>query len=431
MATLKFMERVGLLFFLFFIKTVLSAQVPVDSILEKDVQANLQFLASDSLMGRADGSAGIILAAHFIGEKFQEAGLQPLPGQASYFIPFSLENKKKKKKQIYRDLLVWNGHVVPPHKFVYLKQQPGQYASLTQADFNIIELDSCINENILSAFNGTGANILFWTNKIQPDGNQFLPSEIKIPEGGIHQDFLFVYADQRPDSLTLSAAAPTYIKTGYNVVGVLPGKTKQAEVLVFSAHYDHLGITRGKNKDSIWNGANDNASGTIAVLELAKYFARKGDNERTLVFCAFAGEELGLLGSKDFLQRINPEQIVANINIEMIGIPQYGINSAFITGANLTTLPKLLYSGLETAGVKIITEPSPDQMLYMRSDNYSFAQVGIPAHTIMSSDDDDKCYHRTCDEFRRIDISHLTTVIRGIALATEDLTRGKMEVRRR
>ncbi|HRF19915.1 MAG TPA: M28 family peptidase, partial [Chitinophagaceae bacterium] len=75
------------------------------------------------------------------------------------------------------------------------------------------------------------------------------------------------------------------------------GRTKADEVLVFSAHYDHMGIINGNSKDSIMNGANDDASGTTAMLALAEYFAMRGDNERTLLFCAFAGEEFGLVGS--------------------------------------------------------------------------------------------------------------------------------------
>jgi Zn-dependent M28 family amino/carboxypeptidase len=176
------------------------------------------------------------------------------------------------------------------------------------------------------------------------------------------------------------------------------------------------------------NGANDNASGTTAVLALAEYFAMRGDNERTLLFCAFAGEEFGLVGSKDFVRQINPEKIVANINIEMIGIPQYGKNSIFITGVNESYLPKLLSNGFKKAGIKVKAEPAADKMLYMRSDNYAFAQTGIPAHTIMSSDDDDKCYHRHCDEYERIDIAHLTKVIRGIAVAVEEIVSGKAKM---
>ncbi|HRF19914.1 MAG TPA: M28 family peptidase, partial [Chitinophagaceae bacterium] len=78
---------------------------------------------------------------------------------------------------------------------------------------------------------------------------------------------------------------------------------------------------------------------------------------------------------------------------------------------------------------KVKAEPDTDKMLYMRSDNYAFAQAGVPAHTIMSSDDDDRCYHKPCDEYDRIDIAHLTKVIRGIAKAAEEIIKGEVKVK--
>ena len=90
---------------------------------------------------------------------------------------------------------------------------------------------------------------------------------------------------------------------------------------------------------------------------------------------------------------------------------------------------KIAEKGFKKAGIKVKAEPAADKMLYMRSDNYAFAQLGIPAHTIMSSDDDDKCYHRPCDEYERIEISHLTKVIRGIAMAAEEIIKGEVKVK--
>lgn len=420
------MKRIRVLLFSLLIQTALPAQVPVDSILEKDIEATIQYLASDALMGRGNGSAGIIKAATFIGEKYKAAGLHPLPGQAGYYIPFNLTIRNKKTTSA---ILKWNDAVLDPAQFLYLRQQPGHHAPLLLTDFTIVELDSCITENILSTYATLSGNVLLWTSKKQPDSSRFFPSVIKMPSGGLHQDFLIVYADQKPDSLTLSAVPDFYSNTGYNVVGLLPGKTKADEVLVFSAHYDHLGIDGDNSKDSIMNGANDNASGTTALLALAEYFAMRGDNERTLLFCAFAGEEYGLVGSRDFIRHIKPEKMVANINIEMIGIPQFGKNSIFITGAKESYLPQLLYKGFKAAGVKVKGEPAAEKMLYRRSDNYAFVQAGVPAHTIMSSDDDDACYHRSCDEYKRMDISHLTKVIRGIAMAVEEIIKGEVKVR--
>jgi Zn-dependent M28 family amino/carboxypeptidase len=159
---------------------------------------------------------------------------------------------------------------------------------------------------------------------------------------------------------------------------------------------------------------------------LAKYFAQRNNNERTLLFCGFAGEELGMTGSKDFANIIPASAIVAGINIEMIGVPRYGKNGIFITGVDSSDLPSILSKQFLSTPVKIKAGPSEEEKeLFKRSDNYSFVQKGVPAHSIMSSDDDDPCYHRPCDEIKRINIPHLTTIIKAIAVATKTLISGK------
>ena len=90
-----------------------------------------------------------------------------------------------------------------------------------------------------------------------------------------------------------------------NVVGVLPGKTRKDEYVIFSGHYDHLGVGKPMNGDSIYNGANDDAAGITAVIMLAKYFKALGNNERTIVFAAFTAEEMGGLGSQYFSKQFD------------------------------------------------------------------------------------------------------------------------------
>ncbi|HUC81072.1 MAG TPA: M28 family peptidase [Flavisolibacter sp.] len=210
-----------------------------------------------------------------------------------------------------------------------------------------------------------------------------------------------------------------------NVIGVLEGKTKSNELVLFSSHYDHVGTERGK----IHNGANDNASGTTALLLLADYYARRADNERTLVFCAFAGEELGLHGSELFANYLRPDSIVALVNMEMIGIPQVGKNALYITGGRYSDFEEMFKKAL-AGRYKIKREPAEYKELFQRSDNFPFARLGVPAHTIMTSDDDDKCYHQPCDDVERIDVENMTQIIRAIALGCEGLISGKDTPRR-
>jgi len=205
-----------------------------------------------------------------------------------------------------------------------------------------------------------------------------------------------------------------------NVIGVLPGKTKPDEVIIFSAHYDHMGDVIG---EGIYNGANDDASGTTAVLELAKYYSMKKDNERTLIFCTFAGEELGLYGSSVFSSILKPENVIANINIEMIG-RYLRKNSFFMTGAWLSDLEKIIKKNLQGQNIKIIKDPDVSKRLFQRSDNFSFAKKGIPAHSIMGINDTDPCYHQPCDDVRSIDIAAMTNLIKYIAIGVSTIVNG-------
>ncbi|MFN2458383.1 MAG: M28 family peptidase [Chitinophagaceae bacterium] len=210
-----------------------------------------------------------------------------------------------------------------------------------------------------------------------------------------------------------------------NVIAVLPGKSLPNEAIIFSAHYDHLGMQESEG-ENIFNGANDNASGTTALLVLANYYALRNDNERTLVFCAFAGEELGLYGSAAFLKYILPDQVKAMINIEMIGRKNIaGKNAFIITGAQFSNLENIIRKNLKRTKIRVYSERDHRKMLFQRSDNYLFAREGIPAHTIMSSDDDDECYHQPCDEVERIDIQNMTEIIKAIAIACRTLINGR------
>lgn len=403
-----------------------TAQGLLSSISEDSVRQMIYFLASDYLQGRGNGTVKQLEASCFIGQQFSDAGLVPLQDQPEYYIPFSLSSKKP---LLQSDMvsLQWNNGYVPFDAYKYFGVSE-KTVSKELSDFTIIKLDTVITEDVFLRYKDRGENILIWSSQ-QRSGQSFFPVNFKRPDKGNLQNFLLVYAESEPKMLKLLAGPAWSPAVGYNVVGMIPGKTKPAEIVVFSAHYDHVGIMNKKGKsaslkDTIFNGANDNASGTTALLQLAKYYAGKNDNERTLLFCAFAGEELGLIGSADFVQYVDPNDIVANINIEMIGVPMYGRRKVFITGENKSDLPRLLSKGLVGAGIKVRPEPDEVRMLFMRSDNYPFAINGVPAHTIMSSDDGDRCYHLVCDDITRIDIDHLTSVIRGIAQAASGLISG-------
>ena len=344
----------------------------------------------------------------------------PLPGLPGYFMPFQFLGGSKNQAS---DFLTWDTKAVSTDQFLYIQTDPGNYASKTLPDFRVIQLDTCFTEDILKKFSGDSSSLLLWTNKKQQNGTKVLPEKFSLASSGLQHDVLLVYAESSPDSLLLRGNPSWYALLEYNIVGILPGKSKPGEVIIFSAHYDHEGVIKNK-RDSILNGANDNASGTTALLALADYFSKRNNNERTIMFCAFAGEELGLLGSADFVTHINPGKIVAAINIEMIGLPQYGKNRVFITGERYSGLSSILRNGLKKNGITVRSDPDEAKQLFKRSDNYSFAVKGVPAHSIMGSDDSEPCYHKPCDELGRIDIPNMTRIIQAIAAAAEPLING-------
>jgi len=210
-------------------------------------------------------------------------------------------------------------------------------------------------------------------------------------------------------------------------VGILPGKTKTNEYVIFSAHHDHLGINKPVNGDSIFNGANDDAAGTTAVIMLADYFKKLNSNQRTLVFATFTAEEIGGFGSQYFSKQFDPKQVIAMFNIEMIGTEsKWGKNSAYMTGYEKTDMGKILQNNLKGTSFTFYPDPYPEQDLFYRSDNATLARLGVPAHTISTSKmDSEKYYHSVDDEIENLDFNNMAAIIRAIAESSKTIVDGR------
>ncbi|MFT5673957.1 MAG: Zn-dependent M28 family amino/carboxypeptidase [Polaribacter sp.] len=213
--------------------------------------------------------------------------------------------------------------------------------------------------------------------------------------------------------------------TTANIIGVLEGKSKKDEYVIISAHYDHLGI-KGKVGDTIYNGANDDASGVTGVLALAAYFKKVG-HERTIVFAAFTAEEMGLIGSKYFGKAIDAKKFVAGINLEMIGkVPSFGPNTAWLTGFDRSDFGKIIQKNLTSTGYQLFPDPYKKFNLFFRSDNASLARLGVPSHTFSTTPIDvDKNYHKASDEVKTLNMTVITQTIQAVAIGTESIINGK------
>jgi hypothetical protein len=209
-------------------------------------------------------------------------------------------------------------------------------------------------------------------------------------------------------------------RTAPNVVGVIAGSDPalREEAIVIAAHYDHVGVGRPVNGDSIYNGADDDASGVVTVLEMARALAQGPPPKRTVVVLLTTGEEVGLLGTRWYIEhpRVPLARTVAELEVEMIGRPDPlvgGAGRAWLTGFPRSTLGERLAA----AGLPIGADPHPAQRFFERSDNIAFACRGIPAHTL-SSYGLHRDYHTPDDEVERIDFPHMARAVEaGIAAA--------------
>src|SRR5690242_3007646 len=227
-------------------------------------------------------------------------------------------------------------------------------------------------------------------------------------------------------ALVTSGETPEATVRAVNVVGMVRGTDPalRDQVVLIDAHYDHLGIGPAVNGDSIYNGADDDGSGVVAVLGAARALAAGPPPKRTVLFLATTGEELGLLGTRWYLEHpVAPlERMVANPEIEMIGRPDSaagGAGKGWLTGFERSTMGPTLAK----AGIPIVADPHPAQQFFMRSDNIAFARRGIPAHTL-SSYGLHRDYHTPADEVSRIDGRHLATMVRAAARAARLLADG-------
>jgi Zn-dependent M28 family amino/carboxypeptidase len=250
---------------------------------------------------------------------------------------------------------------------------------------------------------------------------------ISIDEAGGPSYVLVLTTSTAADSYSINVQNNVEKMPLTNVAGMIPGKGRKDEYVVFSGHYDHIGVLPPVKGDSIANGADDDASGTTAVIALAQYFKKLKNNERTLLFVAFTAEEIGGYGSQYFSRQLDPAKVSAMFNIEMIGKEsKFGKNAAFITGYEKTDFGKILQKNLEGTEFTFHPDPYTEQNLFYRSDNATLARQGVPAHTISTDQIDvDPYYHTVDDEYETLNVDNIVSTIRAIALSARSIVAGK------
>jgi hypothetical protein len=396
----------------------------IDAIINvKEVERIEKTLSADSMEGRRTFSTGIDKAAAFIAGEFTNTGLQTLQPNTSYWQSFKMIKAKFVNASAILDGAEMNSRniiAITCKPELMINEKSGYEINTIAKGANFfgearkyIGLSKNAIVLVDSSFSGSFGRLIQFKSAMVESNNSVI----------------FLLGAQVPASFTITATHTIQDQKLANIVGVLPGKSLPKEYVIFSGHYDHLGINSKNiiNNDSIYNGANDDAAGTTAMMMLAKYYKALGNNERTLIFAAFTAEEVGGFGATYFSRQFNPDEVVAMFNIEMIGTEsKWGKNSAYITGFDKTNMGAILQKNLEGSSFKFYPDPYTEQNLFYRSDNATLARLGVAAHTISTSKmDSEPNYHKASDQIETLDLDNMNEIIKAIALSAGSIVAGK------
>jgi hypothetical protein len=388
-----------------------------------DVERIEKKLSADDMEGRAAFAKGIEKAADFISDEFKKAGLLAWNNAASYRQPFTIM-----KTRFVSGTVELDGQILEEKNIAVFTSG----TNLTVDASNTYEKVFIRAEDIFvdKAFKYLHRDKNYLVFVDTSFSGKFLRlKSMAEQQFKSEKNAVFILTSTDPKQYKINFKQEIISsKFTNNIVGVLPGKSRKDEYIIFSGHYDHLGIgVPNEKKDSIYNGANDDASGITAVIMLAKYFSRKKNNERTILFVAFTAEEQGGYGSQYFSKQVDPAKIMAMFNIEMIGTEsKWGTNSAYMSGYEKTDMGKILEKNLAGSPFKFHPDPYPEQQLFYRSDNATLARSGVPAHTISTSKmNSEKHYHKLDDEISTLDLKNMTEIIKAIGISSRSIVSGK------
>lgn len=395
---------------------------PGKTINEKEVIRIEKTLSADDMQGRKVYTVGIDKAADFIVSEFKAIGLSAYPNVTGYKQTF--ENIRTKFISATGKI---NDSEIESRNIIGVSEVEKLIATDQSGwDVNYVKADEDLYATITVISNTDKPTLVIISTSFASKFSAL--KRFKRTDSKKKNPLLFVLSDEKANTFSFQFEQEVNKYQLTNVIGMLPGKTKPNEYVVFSGHYDHLGIGKPNAAgDSIFNGANDDAAGTTGVIALANYFKHKNDNQRSIIFVAFTAEEVGGFGSKHFSGTINPDNVVAMANIEMIGTQsQWGTNSAYLTGFDRSDLMGIMQKNIDSSIFKFYGDPYTKQNLFYRSDNATLAALGVPAHTISTSNmDNDTTYHTQGDEFSTLDLENMTRVIEAIGKSFSSIIAGK------
>lgn len=426
-----------------------------ETVQKNKLEGHIYFLADDLLEGRGTGTQENKIAASYLANSLRKYGAQPSPASGDYYQKFELSRSYLPEKvnlslngETINEIVAFNiGAVDISEEAVYLnygleadfegKDVKGKIVIVKAGNSESQEIRPAIGlraaKRELAIQNGAKGliEVGVFNPKIWPRFKHAFEERVSISKGAKDALTLYLWLQISPEQLANldSKKANLSIKSQgiqdeklktQNVIGIIEGtdpKLKK-EYIMYSAHYDHVGIGEpDATGDTIYNGARDNAIGTTAVLSMAENIG-KYPTKRSAVFIFFTAEEKGLLGSRYYVQ--NPvfplKEIVYGFNTDGGGYNNTSL--ATIVGLGRTTAKDNIVKGAAAFGLKAIDDPAPEQGLFDRSDNVSFASMGIPAPTYSTGfdafdDEINKYYHQASDEADSLDYDYLTKFFQG------------------
>ena len=430
-----------------------------------DLRADISFLASDALEGRGTPSHGLDVAAEYVAAQFRRAGLDPA-GDDGYFqtanyvdvtpnlegMEFAVESAGATVKAKANGMGLMQAAAVDLSNAAVVKAAGSDAAALTALT------PEQVRGKVLVLDFPTGTNPMLLRRQLPGLAKRLEPALVVILRSGTQPTnrsaalrevttaseapVLVVWDEEvrtalgagRPEAVnaTVSAHIPAPVSTPvklHNVVGVMRGSDpalRDTYVLV-TAHYDHLGVRGTGEGDHIYNGANDDGSGTASVIEVANALAALPTRpKRSIVFMTFFGEELGLVGSRYY--GAHPtfplSKTVADLNLEQLGRTDVDGGSSVglvnVTGFDFSTLTDAVVKAGSETGLQVAKNAELNERFFAQSDNQALADAGVPAHTLsvgyMFPD-----YHQAGDEWQKIDYANLALVDRTVALAVYEV----------
>ena len=399
---------------------------PLTRISADSLRGHLSFLASDLLEGRGTPSRGLDLAAEYIAAQFRRAGLEPA-GDDGYFQTATVKVREQNPEN-FEFTATGGGKTIhiDPRQTSILPEKVLRLDNVAAIATNGAEVTAEQAAGKIVVVSGRGGRVGL------PQGALLLlvpgrpGPQISDPESARQSAFNRDIVNSPPLSELLTSAADVHMTLHVsppiehsakvrNVAAILRGSdpTLRDTFVLLTAHYDHLGVG--------FDGANDDGSGTVSVVEIASALAAMNPHpKRSILFMTFFGEERGLLGSRYYGRHplVPVAKTIADLNLEQVGRtdstegPQ--IANASVTGFDFSDLPQILADAGKLNGVKVYKNEKASDPYFARSDNQALADLGVPAHTLCVAFDYPD-YHGMGDHWEKVDFANMARVDRAVA----------------